>query len=178
MRRTRCRPCPLSTVRRLLPPILAFGDEARGRAQHIALGAEDRERLVGARQQVAHALLGAVDAELGDEGGLAERRVLSGLLAERRRVALDVEQVVGDLEGFAERAAVIVERLVFLLRGLAEDRAGNAAKAQQRAGLHLLQPRHVDRLAVAEPPLAGEVQHLAADHSANSRCARQRPRQP
>ena len=95
------------------PSVLAFGDEARGGAQHVALGAEDRQRRIGARQQVAHALLGAVDAELGDEGGLAERRILAGRLAERRGVALDVEQVVGDLEGFAERAAVIVERLVF-----------------------------------------------------------------
>ena len=115
-------PCPPSA-----PSILAFGDEARGGAQHVALGAEDRERGIGARQQVAHALLGAVDPELGDEGGLAQRRVLPGLLAERRGVALDVEQIVGDLEGFAERAAVIVERLIFLRRGLAEDRAGDAA---------------------------------------------------
>ena len=101
----------------------------------------------------------------------------AGLLAERRGVAFDVEQIVGDLEGFAERAAVIVERLIFLLRGLAEDGAGDAAEAQQRAGLHLLQPRDVDRLAVAEPAFAGEVEHLAADHAADAGGARQRPRQ-
>ena len=98
----------------------------------------------------------------------------AGRLAERRRVALDVEQIVGDLEGFAERAAVIVERLIFLLRGLAEDRAGDAAVAQQRAGLHLLQPRDVDRLAVAEAAFAGEIEHLAADHAADAGGARQR----
>src|SRR5437879_5552522 len=133
--------------------ILAFGDESRGGAQHVTLGAEDGERGIGARQQIPYPLLGAVDPELGDEGGLAQSRVLTGLLAERGRVALDVEQIVGDLEGFAERAAVIVERLIFLLRGLAEDRAGDAAIAQQRAGLHLLHPRDVDRLAVAKPAL-------------------------
>jgi len=93
---------------------LAFGDEPRRGAQHVTPRAEDRERGIGPRQQVAHALLGAVDAELGHEGGLAERRVLAGLFAERGGVALDVEQVVGDLKGFAERAAVIVERLIFL----------------------------------------------------------------
>ena len=49
--------------------------------------------------------------------------------------------------------------------------------AQQRAGLHLLQAGDVDRLAVAEPALAGEIEHLAADHAADSRCARQRARQ-
>ena len=96
--------------------VLALGDEAGGVAQHLALVAEDRQRLVGARQQVAHPLLGAVDAELGDEGGLAERRVGAGRLAERFGIAFDVEQVVGDLERLAERAAVIVERLI-LLRG-------------------------------------------------------------
>ena len=46
--------------------------------------------------------------------------------------------------------------------------------AQQRAGLHLLQARDVDRLAVAEPAFAGEVEHLAADHAADPRGARQR----
>src|SRR6266852_2103572 len=109
--------------------VLALGDESRGVAQHIALGAEDRQRGVGARQQVANPLLGAVDAELGDEGGLAEGRILAGRLAEGRGIAFDVEQIVGDLEGFAERAAVIVERLVLRLGGLAEDRACDAAEA-------------------------------------------------
>ena len=46
--------------------------------------------------------------------------------------------------------------------------------AQQRAGLHLLQPRDVDRLAVAEAAFAGKIQHLAADHAADARRARQR----
>src|SRR5262245_12982978 len=78
--------------------ILPFGDEARGRTQHVALGAEDRQRGVAARQEIADALPGAVDAELGDEGGLAERRILAGLFAERGGIALHVEQVVGDLE--------------------------------------------------------------------------------
>src|SRR6516162_11276608 len=81
--------------------VLALGDEPGGCAQHVTLGAEHRQRGVGAGEQVANALLGAIDAELRDEGGLAERRVLAGRLAERRSVALGVEQVVGDLEGLA-----------------------------------------------------------------------------
>src|SRR4051812_5396347 len=91
--------------------VLAFGDEARRGAQHVALGAEDRQRAVGFCQQIAHALLGAVDPELGHKSGLAQGGVLSRLLAEGCRIALDVEQIVGDLEGFAECSAVIVERL-------------------------------------------------------------------
>ncbi|HMH61203.1 MAG TPA: polyprenyl synthetase family protein, partial [Bradyrhizobium sp.] len=73
----------------------ALGDEPRAGAQHVTPGAEDRERRIGARQQIAHALLGALDPELGDEGGLAQRGVLSGHFAERRRIALDIEQIVG-----------------------------------------------------------------------------------
>src|SRR5579863_2728885 len=120
--------------------ILALGNKAGGGAQHLALGAEDRQRRIGARQQIANTLFGPIDPKLSDKSGFAERRVLTGLLTERGGVALDVEQVVGDLEGFAERAAVIVERLIFAGRRLAEDRARDTAKAQQRAGLHLLQP--------------------------------------
>src|SRR3954469_24890231 len=101
-----------------VPSVLAFGDEPRGGAQHVTLRAEYRERGIGARQQVAHALPGALDAELGDESGLAERRVLAGRFSQCRRVALDVEQIVGDLEGLAERLAVIVERLILLCRSL------------------------------------------------------------
>src|ERR1700730_17087414 len=157
--------------------VLAFGDEPRRGAQHVAFGAEDRQRGVGLGEQVAHALFGAVDPELGDEGGFAQGGVLPGLLAERCRVALDVEQIVGDLEGLAERMAVIVERLMLCRRGLPEDRAGDAAIAEQRAGLHLLQAGDVDRLTVAEPALAGEIEYLAADHAADSRGPRQRPRQ-
>ena len=69
--------------------MLALGNEARRRAQHVAPGAENRQRRIGTRQQVAHALLGAVDPELGDEGGLAQRRVLAGLLAERCGIAYE-----------------------------------------------------------------------------------------
>src|SRR5207249_8250881 len=98
------------------PSVLAIGDKPRGGAQHIAPGAEDRQRGIVAAQEIADALFGALDPQLGDEGGLAERCILPGLLAERRRVALDVEQVVGDLEGFAKRPAVIVQRLIFLPR--------------------------------------------------------------
>src|ERR1700748_93314 len=70
--------------------VFAFGDKMRRRAQHVAAATEDRQSLVGARQQIAHALFGAVDPELGDEGGLAERGILAGLLAERRRIAFDI----------------------------------------------------------------------------------------
>src|ERR1700761_1886521 len=129
--RKRARTASSTSLPLVMPAsVLALGDKARGGAQHVALGAEDRERRISPRPQAADALLGAVDSELGDESSLAESRIGAGRLAERGGVAFDVEQIVGDLERFAKRAAVIVERLIFLRRGLPEDRAGDAAIMQ------------------------------------------------
>ena len=72
--------------------------------QHVALGAEDRQRRIrGARSGRCTRCLGAGDAELGHERGLAECRVGAGRLAERGGVAFDIEQIVGDL-GMLRRA--------------------------------------------------------------------------
>src|ERR1043166_6217784 len=88
---------------------LAFGDEARGGAQHVALAAENRQRGIRVAEQVANAFLCARNAELGDESSLAQRGVGAGRLAQRGRIAFDIEKVIGDLERFAERAAIIVQ---------------------------------------------------------------------
>src|SRR5436305_4898687 len=84
--------------------ILAFGDKTRRGTQHIAFAAEDRQGSVCFRDQVAKPGFCAIDPELGDESCFAEGGVGPGGLAERRGVAFDVEQIVGDLERFAERA--------------------------------------------------------------------------
>src|SRR5262245_56242266 len=70
--------------------ILPLGNEARGSAQHVALGAEHRQCGIAARQEIVDTLLGTVDAKLRDKGGLAERGILAGLLAKRGSIALDV----------------------------------------------------------------------------------------
>ncbi len=81
------------------------------------------------RHKIAQPRAGALDAEQCDKGGLAGGGILAGFLAERCRIAFDIEQIVGDLEGFAERAAVIVERLVLRFpRRAAENRAGNTGE--------------------------------------------------
>ena len=65
----------------------------------------------------------AVDAEQRDEGLLARALVLAQLLARRVLVALDVEQVVGDLEGEADVAGIAAQARPPLGRDAAEDRA-------------------------------------------------------
>ena len=64
--------------------------------------------------------------------------IAAGGIADGRGIALHVEQVVGDLESFAEERAVAVERVALLRRRLAQNRARKAAEAEQRAGLHRL----------------------------------------
>ncbi len=54
--------------------------------------------------------LAPVGTENADDRRLAGLRILAGLLADQRRIALDVEQIVGDLERLADRRAIAIER--------------------------------------------------------------------
>src|SRR4051794_32913612 len=83
---------------------------------------------------------GPLEAEDRDEGGLAGRRVATHRLAGLGRRALDVEEVVGDLEGEAEIVGVAAQRMALLAPGLAEDGAGLAGEGDEGAGLEPLQP--------------------------------------
>src|SRR3569623_2179944 len=107
--------------------VLPLCDEACRRAQHIALRTDRRKCCVRLLQQVLQAALGAINAQLRDEGGLAECRILASGLAARRGVAFNVEPIDGAQEGFADRMTISVERRVLLLRGLTEPRARDAA---------------------------------------------------
>src|SRR3569623_3137943 len=156
--------------------VLPLGDEARRCPQNIALRAEWRKRCVRLLQKILQAALGAGDAKLGDEGGLAERCGLSGRFAECCCVTFDVEQIVGDLERLAERVAVSIECRVLFLGGLTEQRARDAAIFQKRAGLHLLELGDIRRFLVAEAAFACEIHDLATGHAADPGRARQRPR--
>ena len=80
-----------------------------------------------------------IDAEQGREGRLVLRQILASGLAEGGGIALDVEQVVADLEGQAERVGVTVQRRARIGIGIAGDRAQAHRAAQQGAGLHRMQ---------------------------------------
>jgi len=94
-------------MRRSLFPL---GREAGRRAQDVRFAAERHQRAFGFRHQGGEPRVRALDAEQGDQRRLAGGGVLAGGLAERRRIALDVEQIVGDLEGLADRRAIAIER--------------------------------------------------------------------
>ena len=65
--------------------------------------------------------------------------VLSRLLAYQCRVALDVEEIVGDLKSLAHCRAIAFEGVPLLARGLAKDSTGTACEPEKRPGLHRLQ---------------------------------------
>ncbi len=74
--------------------------------------------------------LAAGHAKHADHRGLAGGGVLAGLFADQRRIAFEIEQIVGDLEGLADRRAVTLERRALRRRRLGENAAGLAAEAQ------------------------------------------------
>src|SRR5437763_4296409 len=82
---------------------------------------------------------GARYAEHTYESGFSGSEVLAGRFAHQGRIALDVEEIVGNLKRFADRCAKTCKRFALLCAGAAENAAGLAGEAQQRAGLHRLQ---------------------------------------
>ena len=81
---------------------------------------------------------GAVDTPDGGERRLAGGRVLARGLAERRGVRLEVEEVVLDLEGQADRAAIGVQAREILVFGEGEEAADGEGGADQAAGFALM----------------------------------------
>ena len=85
--------------------------EIGGGAQQVGAGAEIGERRRRPARQGLGALPRARRSEKRHQRRLAGAGVLACRLAQRRRVAFEVEQVVGDLEGEAEGARIFDERL-------------------------------------------------------------------
>src|SRR5690606_41239885 len=83
--------------------VVALDREAGQRTQCPGPFAEAGERVVHCPVQRQQALARGLDAQQRGEGRLAQRGVLARGLAQGRAVALDVEQVVADLESETER---------------------------------------------------------------------------
>ena len=116
-----------------------------------------------------------LDPEDRDERGFAGGGVRADGLAGFGRPTLDIEQIVGDLEGEAEIVRIAAQRDAQFGRRFRQDRPGLAGERDQRAGLHPLQPG--DRADVERLALGDQVDHLAADHAGGAGRARQRGNQ-
>ena len=99
--------------------------------QHRRGGSERRERRFGLGHELLEPPFGAGDAEHADEGRLAGGGVLAGLFADQRRIAFDIEEIVGDLKRLADRRAVAFERVA--LRALAPPRMPPAWQAKRNS---------------------------------------------
>ncbi len=149
----------------------ALGDEAGGGPQGVGAGAERGEQRVGLGDEAGEVAAGRLHPVQRDEGRLAAFGVLGGGLAEGRRIALDIEEVVGELEGEADRAPEGGKGGVLVGARLAEDRPGLGGKGDEGAGLHRLQAADRGLVERDVGGLGGEVEHLAADHAGKARGA-------
>src|SRR5215831_13531640 len=107
--------------------------------EQCRIGAKRREGALGLIDQPKQLFLCLGDAENPNCGRFAGVRILPGCLPDGCGIALDVEKIIGDLEGFPDNGAEPVERHPSVLVCTAEDRSGEATITQQRAGLHRLQ---------------------------------------
>ncbi len=85
-------------------------------------------------------------------GGFASRRVLAGGFAETGRCALDVENVVDDLEGQTELSGERLDGPELIAGRSGHHRARRRRRADERAGLsrvHAAQPLRIERRAGA-----------------------------
>src|SRR4051794_18220487 len=80
-----------------------------------------------------------IDTKDRYKGCLARRRVGPHRLSGLRRGALDVEKIVGNLEGETQIMGIAAQRHSRLAGRLGENRSGLAGKSDQRAGLHPLE---------------------------------------
>ena len=112
---------------------------------------------------------GLVDAQQGDEIGLAAGGVLVGRLAQDVLVALNVQQVVDDLVGQADVVGEAGQGLTVNLAGPGDDQGNLEGIGEQGPGLEPLHPGHATEV-VAD---AQQVDHLATGHAAGAAGQRQ-----
>src|SRR5262249_36087630 len=154
------------------PPL---GDKMRALDQHRRGGPEWRERALGFVNQFCQPFFGAGKAEHAGKCCFPRGAVLAGRFADQSRIAFAVQQIIGDLNRFAARRAIAREPPGPRRAGAAENAAGLASEAKERAGLHRLKEPYLvgamtDR---TEAALGGEIEHLAAGHAADAGGARQ-----
>ena len=141
--------------------IIGSGNEDMG------VVAEAAHRVLRLAHQLAGFGLGAVRPEKIDESRLAGGPVLAGRLAQSGSGRLDIQNVVGDLEGKADPVGIERQCFAFGRSRLAEDRTGTACEAKERTGLHRLQGDDAADIGHARA-LGLEIEHLAAGHAARS----------
>ena len=151
--------CAITSPRQLL----AARGEPHRLEQGVSPAAKRRKGCFGFMQQLAEPRLGGLGAEQSEERRLALGLVLGHGLAERPGIALRIEQIVGELEGLAERGGIGNKRGTLRRFRAAEDGSRLAGEAEQGAGLERL---HLGDVARAEVlARRTEIERLAERHA-------------
>jgi len=164
--------------------VIAFHGQRGQRAQRIGFFVIARQCLPHARGKFAQLRLGTVHAQQGREGALVLGLVLAGGLAQLFGAGFDIEDVIADLEGQAERIGETVELGQHGFGCITAQRAHAHRSTDQRTGLQRMHAGEgcqrlllaggidVQRLAAAHAGRAGGMgQGLQARHA---QCRRQR----
>ena len=143
--------------------MIPLDGEASDRAQQVGLRAEAMKVLDCLGDEQIRLLSGALHPEQRNEGFLARSLVLPHALARLLLLALDIEDVVGDLESKANITGIAAQGTPSFSGEPAHDPPGFKAEADKGPGLELLQPS--DRGDIQRHFLGGEIHHLPARHS-------------
>ena len=120
--------------------------------------------MTAARQNARSSRRSAGVGEDHRQGHLAVAEIVADALAHSRRVGRIIDDVVDQLEGDAEVAAVALERDLRFLAGFGDDRRDAAGGGEQRGGLGA-DDLEILLLAGIDPPLRGQLLDLAfGDH--------------
>src|SRR6202142_2228165 len=151
----------------------------RCRFQYCPVPAKRRDRRFSLDDKRLEPLARTIDPQQAQERRLVGGRIFSRRLANSGCVAFDIEQVIGDLKGFADRRTVTFERRTRLAGRLAEHGSTRAGKLQEGSGLHCLQSFYVAEIKFAPPAICKstfgrKIEHLPASHSAETGGSRKR----
>jgi hypothetical protein len=103
--------------------------------------------------------------------------ILAGSLTDRGAVTLDIEQIVRNLESFADRGTVSFERGLRFVVCPTQYGTADTREFEKRSGLHGLDQFDVIGVVFhlrGKTAFSGEIKHLAASHAADARRARKR----
>src|SRR5690242_11402065 len=114
-----------------MPSIPPFRDKNCRFSEQVRSGAERRQQIARLIDQAGELSDRPVEPVEGGKGRLAAAGILAGRLADTRRVTGQVEQIVGKLEGEADRGAELGEPLALGSGCFADDGTGLAGKADQ-----------------------------------------------
>ena len=140
----------------------------------------ERDRLFSLGDKRLEPLPRTIDPQQAQECRLVGGRIFSRRLADGRCIAFDIEQVIGDLKGFADRRTVTFERRPRLCAGASPSMAPLEQANFRSAPVFIdCSSFYVAEVKLASPAICKsafgrKIEHLPAGHSADAGGSRKR----